>query len=856
MAAPPLQPGVSLDLARWRAQQYRNVQYALDVDLHPGAAHLEGSLEIRVTTSRGDDLILDWRGAHAAENVRDLRVNGQPAKGARFSADHLVIPGVLLNHGENLITLRFRSPMGAAGDAISRYTDREDGAEYLYTLFVPSDASSAFPCFDQPDLKARFTLSVAAPPAWRVIGNAPLRESVADGPNTRHRFAQTEPISTYLFAFAAGPFVEIAETGSASPVRLFARRARAARAQAEAPELLRLNRAAMQWFSGYFAQPFPFAKYDLVLIPELAYGGMEHAGASFLREESVLFPFDPGAADLLRRANLLLHETSHQWFGDLVTMRWFDDLWLKEGFANFMAAKAIEALLPEFPAWVAFHSLKTSAYRTDATRGTTPIRQPMSNLSAAKSAYGNIVYAKAPAVLRQAEYFVGARPFREGVRDFLRRHAYATAAWSDLVRALQRASGTRLDSWAKAWVEQRGMPQVRIHPTLDQAGNLREIVIEQRATGGENATRHFSWPMKLQLYLSGSDGTRTGEVRLKGARTRLATPGIGKPLFLFANHGDYGYGQFLLDPASQEYLLANPQMLQDDLLRALAHESLWESVREAELDPARYIELLLAQLPGERNEIIASVMLARLRSASLRYLGEARRALLAPRIEDFLFSQMLSAPGDSRRIEYFRAFADLARGDQARTRLKDLLGGRIAVPGVALRSRDRFRILHSLLAANDADGPRLLEELSAADSSGEGRRYSFAAAAAAPDAAAKRAMYTRFMEEALLPEAWIEEALAPLNILEHAALTAPLLEQALQVLPRLKRERRIFFVNDWLNQFIGGQTSRASVQTVERFLAAGRSAGNGLDEDLRLKVLETLDTLERTVRIREKFSPP
>ena len=861
-AAPPLEPGVALELARWRAQQYRNVHYVLDFELQPGAARVEGSLEIRVTVAdNAEDLILDWRGERAGERVRDIHVNGLPAFGARFIADHLVISGALLNKGENRIAMRFQSPLGAAGAAITRYTDREDGAEYLYTLFVPSDASTAFPCFDQPDLKARFTLSVSAPNTWRVIGNAPLRDSFGEGGNTRHRFAPTEPISTYLFAFAAGPFMEIAEAEAPSPVRLYARRTRAEQARKEAPALLRLNRAAMQWFSDYFAQPFPFAKYDLVLIPELAYGGMEHAGASFLREESVLFPFEPGASDLLRRANLLLHEASHQWFGDLVTMRWFDDLWLKEGFANFMAAKAVEALLPEFPAWVAFHTLKTSAYRTDATRGTTPIRQPMSNLSAAKSAYGNIVYAKAPAVLRQAEYFVGERKFRDGVRDFLRRHAYSNASWSDLVRALERASGEKLGSWARAWVEHRGMPRVRVRPQFDQAGNLRALLIEQRATGGEAEAGNFSWPMKLRIVTVASGRARTYEVRLNGARTRLATPGAGKPQFIFANHRDYGYGQFPLDPASQKYLLENPQALREDLLRSLVHESLWEAVREAGLDPARYIDLLLTQLPGERNEIIAAGMLARLRAASLRYLGETRRAALAPRIEDFLYAQMLTALGNSRRIEYFRAFADLARSDQGRARLKDLLTGRIAVPGVALRSRDRFRVLQSLLAAGDTDAPRLLDELSAADTSSEGRRYSFAAAAAAPDAAAKRALYTRFMEDPRLPEAWIEEALGPLNMLEHAPLTAALLGEALAALPRLKRERKIFFINAWLDNFIGGQTARASVQKVGRFLdenrpARNKPAGKLLDEDLRLKVLESLDTLERTVRVRERFSAP
>lgn len=852
-AAPPrLESGIPLELARWRAQHYSNIQYALNLALEPGTSRLEGMIEIRVTVANpADDLILDWRGEHAEERVRDIMVNDLPAFGVSFSADHIVIPGALLSSGENRIALRFQSPVGTPGAAITRYTDREDSAEYLYTLFVPSDASTVFPCLDQPDLKARFTLSLTAPSDWKVISNAPLQESQIDGTQLHHLFASTEPISTYVFAFAAGPFVEFTETAAATPVRLFARRSRAERAEKESGELFRLNRSAMTWFAGYFDHAFPFAKYDLVLVPELAYGGMEHAGASFLREEAVLFPFEPGAVDLLRRAGLLLHETSHQWFGDLVTMRWFDDLWLKEGFANFMSAKAMEALLPEFPAWTAFHSLKTAAYRTDITRGTTPIRQTMGNLSAAKSAYGNIVYAKAPAVLRQAEFFVGERRFRDGVRAFVKSHAFGVAGWSDLVRALERASGEKLGAWANAWVEHDGMPRVRVIPRLDKAGNIRDFEVEQHAVGGQSTDKNFVWPMKLRVRIQSGGQARVHDVTLLRARTRVPTPRGGKFQYAIANFEDRGYGQFPLDAVSRKYLLAHPEALRADLTRALVQESLWESVRESTFDPARYIELILARLPAERNDIIASGMLARLRAAHMRYLGEPRRAALGPRIEDFLSTQMLASASQSRRIEYFRAFADLARSEQGRSRLKDLISGKIGVPGLTLRSRDRFRMLQSLLAADDAEALRLQNELAAADTSGEGRRYAFAAAAAIPDAETKRAIFARFMEDRRLPEAWIEEALAPLNNLEHSSLTAALLVPALAALSKIKQDRKIFFVNDWLENFVGGQTSGESLKIVQRFLA-----NNKLDKDLRLKVLESLDTLERTVRVREKFGGP
>ena len=847
VAIPVLEPGVSLQLARWRSAHYRDLRYALQFELQPGADRIEASAQISFSF-RGapQDLVLDWRGGEDSERFRDLLANGRPVPGARYQNEHLIIPRQVLRRGENTVSVRFRSRVSTAGGPITRFVDPEDGSEYWYTLFVPADASSIFPCVDQPDLKARFSLELLAPGDWRVISNAPLTHSEREQEGVRHQFLTTEPISTYLFAFAAGPFDEIREQGSHSPpgpLRLFVRRSKAERSRRELGPVLGLAREGLGWFERYFARPYPFAKYDLVLIPELPYGGMEHAGATFLREESVLFPFEPSAGDFLRRAELVLHETSHQWFGDLVTMRWFDDLWLKEGFANFMAAKAAAELLPGTLAgiqpWIAFSLLKSAAYRTDETQGTTPIWQAMPNLSAAKSAYGNIVYAKAPAVLRQAEFFVGAAAFQRGVRDFLRRHAYGAAGWSDLVRSLELASGERLGAWANAWVKRRGMPRV----TLER-GERQVSLVEQDVLGAGGF-----WPMRLQLVARNDGDVRRYDVRIHGKRTLVSDVDAKGAQLIFANDGDYGYGEFLLDARSMEHVLAHPDEIDDDLLRALLFGSLWESVREAQLDPARYVELALNWLPRERDELTAAALLSRLSSAYLRYLPPGRRPLFTGRVERFIAAQMHDAPSVSRRIAYFRTFVQVARSDSARARLKDLRAGRETIEAVPLRSRDRFSIIETLFAAGDPDAQKLLEEQARQDTSADGRRYAFGASAARADAAVKRALFERFLGDPQLPESWIEEAIAPLNELDQAALTQGLLKEALDALPRLKRERRIFFINDWLAAFIGGQSSPESLAVVRRFLAREK-----LDRDLRLKVLEAIDVLERTVKIRAKFS--
>src|SRR5947209_12338170 len=269
--------------------------------------------------------------------------------------------------------MNFESPVSTSGSAVTRYLDREDNSEYIYSLFVPSDASTTFPCFDQPDLKARFSLNVGTLTAWNVITNTVAETVTRSGTNSFWHFRETEPLSTYQFAFAAGPFAEFKDDASPYGTRLFVRKSKAERAKRELQEVFRLNREGLKFFGGYFGHQFPFPKYDLVLLPEFAYGGMEHAGATFLREDGVLFPSDPTSADTAARAETMLHEAAHQWFGDLVTMRWFDDLWLKEGFATFMAYKPIEALMPEYKTWKVSHRrTQPPAYLTDVTKGTTP----------------------------------------------------------------------------------------------------------------------------------------------------------------------------------------------------------------------------------------------------------------------------------------------------------------------------------------------------------------------------------------------------------------------------------------------------------------------------------------------------
>ncbi|MEQ1764895.1 MAG: M1 family aminopeptidase [Pyrinomonadaceae bacterium] len=1027
---PPIEPGVSQELAKWRSARYSDVRYKLNLTLEKMSPVLKGSLEIRVKLSeppasaggqKADSsippIVLDWRkikGHEEKSTVSNVSVNGKPvslstnwppanAGGSDFS-DHLIFTdGVVV--GENVIKLDFTSPILPSGSAITRYVDKEDGSEFLYSLFVPSDASTAFPVFDQPDLKARFTLNLKHPGAWKPISNSPSEKLLSLPPKysdeweknlvTSH-FRESEPISTYVFAFAAGPWERVSSPGVSNPSvgsphvskgagdnsgarmsqapsltvglptlaaytggsgsegaplardtpeqqgtlptgrvsasdvtgSIYVRKSQAAKFKPHAAEVFWLNREAVKYFEQYFDYKFPFPKYDLVLIPEFPFGGMEHAGATFLREASIIFPQEPTKNDHINRATLIFHEAAHQWFGDTVTMRWFDDLWLKEGFATFTAYKALEKIMPEMNAWKVFYErIKQGAYATDSTKGTTPIYQEIKNLSAAKSAYGNIVYNKAPAFLRQAEFYLGEDKFQTAVRSFLKKHEFGNAGWEDLVKEFEVATGQNQQVWAKRWVTRAGLPRIQVVREDEENGNLFEYgVLQQVAADG------YGWPERINLLTEFANGERDFEIPPFPMPEQAVIPMEGHPFgrrvrtsekrkvnFLFPNYGDYGYGIFLLDAKSRDYVLKNIQNEKDPFLRSMMWGALWDSVREGELDPREFVELVVrvqssnfSLSPGGKetsagnggqakactlncdDESTTALLLNRVGTAMNYYLDEtgtqapspasAQRAetalaakqrqrpaaavqagSLRSRVEEMLIAGLQNSPTLGQRITYYRAFLNVASSERARGVLKELLAG-VSSPRVSkgaadqqapsltvglltLRSKDKFDIVTRLLILSDPEAPRLLAELEKAETSDDAKRYAYAAKAGIASGENKAKYWNDFVNNKEISESWIEAAFGPWNSIRHSNLTLPYLQKALQELPNHKRNRKIFFVNGWLGAFIGGQRSEEALAIVNKVLADYPN----LDNDLRLKILENVDVIERAVKIRQKY---
>ena len=848
MAAPE-GPGVSHTLAIARAARLSNLRYQLSFTLKEHESAVAGTETLSFESKSAGDLPIDYRDGV----LQSASLNGH-AIPTELQNGHLNLPVIA---GQNTLTLAFTSNAAPVGKAITRYEDKDDGSEYFYTLFVPMDASMAFPCFDQPDLKARFTLDLRHPATWSVIGNtAPISAS-----ETRAQFAETRPISTYLFAFAAGPFAAVRSQNSAEPT-IYVRKSQLARAQQEAPQVQQMAARGIAYLSDYFSQPFPFPKYDLVLIPGFPFGGMEHAGATFLNEDGVLFRSTPTASDYFRRNVLVLHETCHQWFGDLVTMRWFDDLWLKEGFAQYMAYKALAQLEPGSNPWKHFYEdIKPLAYGIDETQGTTPIFQSLANLKDAKSAYGAIVYQKAPAVLKQLNYFLGDEAFRNGLRLYLKEHAYANAEWADLVGAFEAASdqlGHHQDvrAWAAAWILRRGMPQVEVSWSCKQ-GRIAEFTLHQQ----DVLKQGYVWPMGLQVL--GAMPSEPGTTRHPPLTLRVAwseadhvvPEAIGQdcPAYVFTNFNDQGYGLFLLDPVSQSAM--TPIVPNTDaLLHSMLWGALWDNVRLAKSPPRSYVELALSNLPNDEqsDEAFVRVQGAHMVTALHSYTSTATRNQLTPSVEAAFSDAMLHNPDLGLRIVNFRTFTSVAATPTALQQVKDLLAGKVVVPGLNLKPLDRWNLVGHLIAMGDPEAQTIYAAEKDRDHSGEGQKYAYAVEAGTPSAEIKARYFNDYLHSQTIQEDWTTQSLRPFNSWNQTALTSSYLTKALNELPNIKQNRKIFFLGVWLGSFIEGQNT---LQVSLDAQAAVRTwlAGQNIDPDLRLKVLEASDSLDRTVLIRQRF---
>jgi aminopeptidase N len=848
---PDIAEGVSWELAEQRAAALSDIRYAYRLTVpRQRDTPIRGALETAFVWSdeRGRDLVLDFKDADA--RVSAVRANGA-AVSWRTSGDHIVVPSAALVSGErNELAVEFT----AGDDALNR------SDAFLYTLFVPDRAHFSLPLFDQPNLKARFALTLEVPADWVAVANGQSPDPVPLSPESPdaavYQFAPTEPISTYLFAFAVGDFqIDTAERDGRT-LRMFHRETDVDKVSRNRDAIFDLHASSMAWLEDYTQIAYPFGKFDFVLLPPFQYGGMEHPGAIFYRESSLLLDESATQGQYLGRASLIAHETAHMWFGDLVTMNWFDDVWTKEVFANFMAAKIVH---PSFPAvnhdlrfFLAHHD---RAYSVDRSGGANPIRQPLDNLREAGALYGPIIYDKAPIVMRQLERLVGEEPFRDGLREYLDTFRYGNATWPDLIRILDTRSDVDLAAWSAAWVDEPGRPLVDVvvdaadepRAAAEAADRRGRIAVSLSQTDPDGRGR--LWPQQLELLLAYDDQHVRVPASLSGASMTVDVGADrGVPRFVLPNAGGLEYGRFRLDERSRNTLLAELPSLDDPLIRGIGWTTLWDDVLDGNIAPGLWVDRLLAGLLAETVEQNTQRLLGYLRTSYWRLLNDEERRVRAGALEDALWSGVLDSGPPTMKATYFHAWRGIVWSSAGVERLRRIWSGDDEVPGVSLSETDFIALAEELALREVAGLSEILDQQAARiDNPDRLARFLFIRPALAAESEVREAFFRRLADPTERErEPWVVAALAHLHHPSRADHARQLIGPGLEMLEEIQRTGDIFFPSDWLSATLGGHSSAEAAATVREFLDA---RGPVYPARLRQKVLQSADLLFRAAAL-------
>lgn len=799
-------PGVSEALARERGRLIGDLRYELACAI-PAERHapVEGRVVIRFTLAAPHRVVLDFAGPPDA--VRRIRVGGVEVPLA-VAQGHVVVPSDLTRAGLNEIAAEF-----TAGDEVLNRRDR-----LLYTLFVPARAHHAFPCFDQPDLKGRLTLTLDVPSGWEAAANTPVTRQVPIASGRRLEFGPTAPLPTYLFAFVAGELTCTPVTRGARTFRIVHHDSDAADVARHADAVADLHVLALDWLERYTAVPCPFMPLDLVLIPSFQFRGMEHPGVVLYDAARLLLPASPTQAQLFDRASLIAHETAHMWFGNLVTMRWFSDVWLKEVFANLMASTLVAEAFPHLDHAVRFLlTHQPEAYQVDRTAGANPIRQPLGNLRDAGQLYGPIIYQKSVVMMRQLEAAVGPRAFQRAVREYLRRHAFGNADWPELLEIIGTIARRDMTAWGHAWVDEPGRPVLRAETRLDAAGRVKTLHLHMHDPLG----RHLHWPQVVRVAV-GYPG-RVHELTARMSRSRVRVPGaaaLDRPAYVLAG-GESGYGLFVLDAASREYLLEQVEAVPDSLTRAEAWLALWENVCAGHLDAPAFLRAAVRALSHEPEEQIAERVLGWVVRAYWRLLADDERAAIGPALESLVREAMFGASGASWRAACFHAFRDTARSPAALEWLARIWRREDEVPGLPLDEAGEMALALEIAVRGGPDADRLIRaQVDRTRQPDRRAECTFLMPALSADPQVREAAFARLRQvEHRRREPWALQSLRYLNHPLREAHARRFIRPALDLLPEIQRTGDIFFPARWADAVLWGHRSPEAASLVEELLS-------------------------------------
>ncbi|MFH9014071.1 aminopeptidase N [Streptomyces sp. NPDC017943] len=773
-------------------------------------------------------------------NGRDLDP-GEVFDGSRIALEDLA--------ADNELVVDAQCAYSRTGEGLHRFVDPEDGEVYLYTQYEPADSRRVFANFEQPDLKAPYRFEVRAPQGWTVWSNGAGEQ--ADGV---WRFAETKPISTYITCVVAGPYHYVTDSysrtfadGTTLEIPLGALCRKGLAPHFDADDVFLVTKQGLDFFHDHFDYPYPFGKYDQAFVPEYNLGAMENPGLVTFREEFI-FRGKVTQASYEGRANVVLHEMAHMWFGDLVTMQWWDDLWLKESFADFMGSFSQVGATRFQDGWITFaNRRKAWAYRADQLPSTHPVTADIRDLQDAKLNFDGITYAKGASVLKQLVAYVGEEAFLEGARRYFKRHAYGNTRLGDLLSALEETSGRDMSAWARSWLQTAGVNALTPQVLLGADGRVEELAVVQEAAESHPELRPHRVAVGLYRVADGAlERYARVETDVEGPRTVVAElAGSEAPDLVLVNDDDLTYCKTRFDATSLATLREHLGTVTDPLARALCWSALWNMTRDALLPARDFVDLVLRFAGRESGIGVLQMLHAWAESAVTHYTAPARREAAARLLAEGARRELYAArPGSEHQLAWARFFARTATAEADFALLEELLSGTSTVEGLDVDQELRWAFLEPLAAHGAVDEETLAREL-ARDDTASGKRHQIRCLAARPSEAVKAQAWAQVVESDALSNAMVEATIAGFAQDSQRELIAPYADRYFAAIERVWQERSIQIAMHVVQGlFPSLQQSRATLDAADAWLDSHKEAAPAL----RRLVLESRDDLARALR--------
>jgi aminopeptidase N len=822
-------PGISLELAKFRKQQISNIHYILDFSIPKKKEdYIDSFLKLELTIANLEHpLILDFN--EKSENIKSIHVNGESTK-IIHEKEHIIIDTEYLKSGSNQVEIEF-----IAGDLSLNRND-----DFLYTLLVPDRASTLFPCFDQPDLKAHYTLSITAPKDWEVLAGGTEINSTEEGEFIKHEFKKSDLMSSYLFSFVAGDF-QTANSRKILPQKMLYRETNQEKIEASIPELFDLHRKSVDFLEDYTGYSFPFQKLDFATIPIFQYGGMEHVGAIQYRESALFLDSNATDSELLSRAKLIGHETAHMWFGDLVSIEWFNDVWMKEVFAGFMAGKIVNPNYPEINHDLAFlTSNYPSAYGEDRTAGTNPIRQNLPNLKDAGSLYGSIIYNKAPIMMRQLEKAMGEDAFQKGIQNYIKKYANGNANWNNLVDILDEETSIDLQKWSEVWVNQSSRPIFSEQISIDQNGNISEFSISQKAEDGSAKI----WPQLFDITLVYSDHQKNIPLAIEKDKLSIDEAiGLEKPEAILYNNNGLGYGVFPIDLMSLE----DYSNLENEVMRAHSFINLYENTLLGNVSAEIALEAIRKGISTEKNEILIRLLSSEASSLFWTFLPEEKREAILPSFENQIWTLLQSDLPTNIKKSLFSLYSGIAYSETGKANLYSIWNKDLEIKNLKLNPDNFTGLAMTLALYGHAESEVILDqERSRISNPDKLDRFDFLRPALSQNMEDRDRLFESFKEASNREkESWVLDACEYIHHPLHQAESVKHVPLSLALLDEIQKTGDIFFPKRWITSTVGQHTSKEAANDVTNFLRENPD----FNPILKNKILQGTDNLIRVQKI-------